>query len=133
MTVARMHTQRQVQRGKDKPRYTRQKSIARGGNPGGTSAPTTPGVITEISPQALTIDEGDVVMTVGGTGFAPGCQVATGAAFRYVTTFVSATEITFIYPVPDFGATAQFFVMNNPAGATQAEQLWSNLIDVPIE
>jgi hypothetical protein len=33
MTVARMHSQRKVQRGKNKPRYTRQKPIKRGGRP----------------------------------------------------------------------------------------------------
>jgi len=38
-----MHTQRQVQRGKDKPRYTDQKRINRGGDapPGGGLIPAT--------------------------------------------------------------------------------------------
>jgi hypothetical protein len=44
MTVARMHSQRQVQRGRDKSRYTGQKRIDRGGddpNAGGGTVPAT--------------------------------------------------------------------------------------------
>jgi hypothetical protein len=71
MTVARMHTQRQVQRGKDKPRYTDQKRINRGGDapPGGGLIPPTgatagtPGTYT---PAGATVP-GDVTQMAGIT------------------------------------------------------------------
>jgi hypothetical protein len=129
MTVARMHKQRKVTRATDKPRYTRQKPIKRGGAapPPGPVIPF-PAVET-VSPTTLVLGTPTVV-TFTGSDFVDGCIVATGPLFTFPTVFVSDTEVTATLPC-DTAGTYQVFVMNNPAGADQDAQRWSNITDIP--
>jgi hypothetical protein len=126
MTVARMHSQRQVQRGRDKPRYTGQRPIERGGPP--AAAIPTP-VVTSVAPTSLAVGApADVTFT--GSNFVDGCSVATGSIYKFPTVFVSSTEVVGTFPC-DVGGTYQAFVMNNPNGTDQASQIWSNSTDIP--
>jgi hypothetical protein len=136
MTVAKMHKQRKVVRGRYIPRFSRQRKIKRGGgDPGGTAPVVGTPVLTEIDPTAVSQNQGATLFTLTGSDFAVGCKVSTGAMAIYdlATTRVSASEVTATFVVPDINGEAEFFVKNVPDGVGQAAQKWSNTIFVPIE
>lgn len=98
MAVARMHKQRKVMRGYNKPRYTKQRGIKRGG-----VVPPPAATLTTVAP-TTGVAAGNTAVTLTGTGFTG----ATGATFggSAGTTFVvvSATSITVRTPAHAVGA-----------------------------
>jgi subtilisin family serine protease len=88
-------------------------------NPTSNPAPT----LTSVTPSSIPAGSGDTTITLTGTGFVPSSEVITPFNFRYVSTYVSSTQLQVLLPAATFssiaGGTIQLNVTNpTPGGGT---------------
>jgi hypothetical protein len=105
-TLARYHRQRRVTRGAWKSRFTKQRVNLRG-----TTKPTAP-TLASISPTTGVHGTANQTVTCTGTGFTTNTKVVVGV-LDMSTTYVSATSVTFVMPLPSLVAGTQTVNVRN--------------------
>ena len=105
--ASRYQRQRRVTRGAWKSRFTKQRINYRG-----TTKPTTP-VLSSISPTTGVAGAPNQIVTCTGTGFVSGITKVTVGSLDLPTTFVSATSVTFVMPLPTLVAGTQTVNVRN--------------------
>jgi hypothetical protein len=107
MPLARYHKQRRVMRGSWRPRFTKQKVNYRG-----STKPAAP-TLASISPTTGVHGAANMTVTCTGTGFISGITKVVVGSIDMATTFVSATSVTFVMPLPQLVAGPQTVNVRN--------------------
>jgi len=105
--LSRYQKQRRVSRGSWRPRFTKQRINYRG-----TTKPTAP-VLSSISPTTGVHGAAAQTVTCTGTGFVSGITKVVIGVLDQPTTFVSATSVTFLMPLPQLVAGTQTVNVRN--------------------